>query len=312
MESKSGSDYSVVIGGANLDIAGFSAKSLIRRDSNPGAIRISPGGVGRNIAENMARLGSQTRLISVVGNDAFGQRILEESARAGVDVSMVRKVNDLPTSVYLSILDAEGEMDVAVSDMQIMSTLNIDFLKQHHETISRASAIVIETNLDKRVIDYLVDTYPERMFVDTVSTTKAEKLTDVLGSLYAISANRKEAALLTELPIGSIAEAQKAVDCLLDKGVKLVIVSLSNEGVVYGNSDHRGHFRLINVNSANTTGAGDAFLATVVSAMLAQVGLDQAVKFASVAAYLTLNAENTISTEISWETIEKTLEELNR
>lgn len=302
-------EYAVVIGGANLDVAGFSEKPLIRQDSNPGEIKTSPGGVGRNIAENMARLGMQTRLISVVGNDAFGRKILTDSADAGVDVSMVRTVGRFPTSVYLSILDADGEMDVAVSDMQIMASLDINFLEQHHSTISKASAIVVDTNMEKETLIYLAKAYPGRMFVDTVSTSKAQKIADITGAFKTITANRQEAELLSDISINTIDDAQTAIRKLLDHGTGMVIVGLGHEGVAYGTADEIGHFSLKNITSVNTTGAGDAFLAAMVCASLKQIEMPRAIKLASMASYLTLRAEKTISGELTWENLETTLKE---
>ena len=73
--------YAVVIGGANMDICGCSHDNLRIGDSNPGKVRTSAGGVGRNIAENLARLGTDTRLLSAVGNDQYGHHLLEVSQR---------------------------------------------------------------------------------------------------------------------------------------------------------------------------------------------------------------------------------------
>jgi pseudouridine kinase len=309
MEKRDKEKYAVVIGGANLDITGFSIKPLIRQDSNPGEIKTSPGGVGRNIAENMARLGMQTRLISAVGNDAFGRKILADSAEAGVDVSMVRTVDTFPTSVYLSILDADGEMDVAVSDMQIMASLDINFLKKHHSTISRASAIVVDTNLEKETLMYLAKAYPGRMFVDTVSTSKAQKIADITGAFYTIIANRQEAELLSDIAINTINDAQIAIQHLLSRGTGMVLIGLGHEGVAYGTADEIGHFSLKNITSVNTTGAGDAFLAAMVCASLKQIEMPRAIQLASIASYLTLKAEKTISGELTWENLETTLKE---
>ena len=76
--------YAVVIGGANMDICGCSHDNLRIGDSNPGRVRTSAGGVGRNIAENLARLGTDTRLLSAVGNDQYGHHLLDVTQRAGV------------------------------------------------------------------------------------------------------------------------------------------------------------------------------------------------------------------------------------
>ena len=96
----------VVIGGANIDVKARIAGTTVPATSNPGtSATLSAGGVGRNIAHNLARLGIQTRLISIVGRDPEGSRLLDETARAGVDVSQVRR-GKAPTGLYSAVLDS--------------------------------------------------------------------------------------------------------------------------------------------------------------------------------------------------------------
>ena len=64
-------NYVTVIGGSNMDIQGFPNNPLVMKDSNPGKVDISMGGVGRNIAENLSRLDVNTKLISAMGNDLY-------------------------------------------------------------------------------------------------------------------------------------------------------------------------------------------------------------------------------------------------
>ncbi len=103
-----GGDTVVVIGGANIDVKARIAGTMVPATSNPGiSATLSPGGVGRNIAHNLARLGIATRLISIVGRDAEGDRLLDETARAGVDVSRVKR-GKAPTGLYSAVLDRTG------------------------------------------------------------------------------------------------------------------------------------------------------------------------------------------------------------
>ena len=107
--------YISVIGGANIDIAGRPYQKLIRADSNPGEVTLSAGGVGRNIAENLARLGAHVKLFTAVGRDMYGDKIIDEARRAGIDVSHIKQTDLAGTGFYLAVLDAAGDMDVAVS-----------------------------------------------------------------------------------------------------------------------------------------------------------------------------------------------------
>ena len=111
--------YATVVGGVNVDIQGFPYQELIPADSNPGTVKISLGGVGRNIAENMARLGINVKLISAVGQDIYGKRIMDECKMNGVDLTESLYLEGGSTSTYLSILDETGDMALAIAHMEI-------------------------------------------------------------------------------------------------------------------------------------------------------------------------------------------------
>ncbi|MBO0842478.1 MAG: carbohydrate kinase, partial [Nocardioides sp.] len=107
----------VVIGGSNMDLHARAAEPVMMGSSMSGTAVISPGGVGRNLAENLARLGDSVALVSVVGNDPIGDEVVDYTAGVGVDVTHVRRRGDVRTGTYNAILDAEGELVAAIADM---------------------------------------------------------------------------------------------------------------------------------------------------------------------------------------------------
>ena len=115
--------FVAIVGGINVDICGAPSSKARMRDSNPGSVAMSPGGVARNIAENLARLGVDSRLVGLVGADDHGEWLLERGRAAGVDVSRVARVEGARTSTYVSVLDDAGDMLVAVNDMGIIDGL---------------------------------------------------------------------------------------------------------------------------------------------------------------------------------------------
>ena len=141
------SNYITVIGGSNIDIQGVPNKSLVLFDSNPGKVDISLGGVGRNIADNICRLGINTKLISAIGNDLYGNQILSECRSYGIDVEDCYVSNEYPTSMYVSILNDDNDMQVAISHMDILDKLDLDYITSKHQQINDSLAIVIDTNL---------------------------------------------------------------------------------------------------------------------------------------------------------------------
>ena len=120
--------YAVVVGGVNVDIGGRSSASLIAADSNPGTVKISLGGVGRNIAHNLSLLGTDVRMLTAFGDDLHGQRIAASCAELGIDASHARRVTGGTTSTYLYLTDEQGEMALAISDMGICDRITPAYL----------------------------------------------------------------------------------------------------------------------------------------------------------------------------------------
>ncbi|MDY4181799.1 MAG: PfkB family carbohydrate kinase, partial [Pseudoflavonifractor sp.] len=92
--------YAVVIGGVNMDIGGRPARKLVPQDSNPGRVRMSLGGVGRNIAHNMSLLGVDVRMLTAFGDDLHAQKIAASCGELGIDISHALQVPGAATSTY--------------------------------------------------------------------------------------------------------------------------------------------------------------------------------------------------------------------
>ena len=131
----------VVVGGTNMDVVARTSAPLVPATSNPGHTRISPGGVGRNIAACLGLLGAPVRLVSAVGDDAFGDEVLRVTAACGADVGAVRRVPGA-TGTYTAVLDDRGELVAAVSDMATVDALELDTLH-----LADAALVVVDGNL---------------------------------------------------------------------------------------------------------------------------------------------------------------------
>ncbi len=303
-------NYAVVIGGTNMDITGFVDKTLIERDSNPGRITLTPGGVGRNIAQNLVSLGISTKLVSAVGNDIFGRKIIKDCNKTGIDTTLISLLENYPSSLYISILEKSGEMKLGISDMQITEKLTVEMVAAHHHVIENASAIVVDTNLSRELLLYLAQTYKKRIILDTVSTSKTKKVIDFIGFFSMIKPNRIEAELLVGFKIDTIKQAEKAVVFLLNKGTETVIISLGKKGVIYGTSTGIKTIKLPRRSTINTTGAGDAFLATLVYGQLQKYDINKSVKLAVAASSLTVQSEHSSSPSLNEDLLLKTYQSL--
>lgn len=296
--------YVVVVGGANMDLLGTPLERLKAEDSNPGIITSSPGGVGRNIAEVIGRLGLSVKLLTVVGDDSYGTQLIEASKSAGVDTHYIKRTNDMPTSTYMSVLDETGNMSVAISDMRSIQALNRDYINNHDELLKLARLIIVDTNLEEAVLSHILTTYRDiPIIVDTVSSTKAKKIRNLLPYIYCMKPNKIEAEILWGHAINSTADLTEALLHFKSLGVEFPMISLGKEGVYYLNQDNLCHSTQKDIQVINANGAGDAFIAGITYGMFHQLEQEAIVTFASTAATLTLEVPSTINPHMSVEAI---------
>lgn len=306
------SPYVLVIGGANIDIQGFPNDIMKLSDSNPGIIKTSLGGVSRNIAENISRLSLDVKLITAIGKDDFGKRILNEGMHIGMDFSHSLILDDKPTSTYLSILNELGEMVVAVSDMGILENINAKFLRKKHSIIKNSLLTVVDCNVSFEVLDFLTSNYSNiPFFLDTVSSKKAIKVKDIIGKFHTIKPNKLECEVLTGIKIKNKDDVIKVSEYFFEKGVKQVFISLGEDGLFYSNGTCSGFVNKINVKPINTTGAGDAFVAALAYGYINDFPIEYLAKFATAASLMTICHEDTVNPNISVKQIENKMLEVN-
>jgi pseudouridine kinase len=304
--------YICVIGGSNVDIQGFPNEELVMADSNPGEIKISFGGVGRNIAENISRMGIETKLITAVGNDDYGNSILNDVKISELDSKYSIISDEFPTSTYLSILDSYGDMKVAISQMEVLKKIDINFVENCRQIIKNSRLCVIDTNLEQETIEYLTSSFPDKDFyLDTVSTSKAMKAKNVLDKLYLIKPNKIEAEKLSGITIESFDDLKKCGAYFIEKGVKHVIISLGSNGNYYNDGKDEFVIQSGKISVVNATGAGDAFMAGLVYSSLNDFLPECAMKFSIAASVMALSHSNTINPNMSVENINNTMEEIN-
>lgn len=303
--------YIAIVGGANMDIQGFPYENFIPRDSNPGKIKVSLGGVGRNIGENLAKLGVETKLISVIGDDPYGYAILKEAKLIGLDMKDTLVLKRGSTSTYLSILDESGDMVAAISSMDIYEKLTIDFIKDKKHVIEDSKLCVIDANIPGEVIEYIVTTYKGTdFFLDTVSTAKAKKIKELIGYFHTIKPNKIEAQMLTGIEIKDDDDLNRASEYFLTKGVKKVFISLGDNGLFYNDGSSTNHIHVPKIKVVNATGAGDAFMAALAYGHYHNLRIEDSANMAVAASILALSHEDTINPDISVQSIKSKMKEI--
>ncbi|WP_434362202.1 PfkB family carbohydrate kinase [Parasalinivibrio latis] len=292
--------YVVVVGGANMDICGRARIPLSGADSTPSDIFSGFGGVGRNIAENLARLGTDCRLITAVGNDMWGDKILEHCRDLAINTEFSITVKEASTSCFVSILDSDGEVSQAVNDMAVLDHLTPDALEKCHGVLSCASLIVVDANLSEATLSWIFARYRDTpIFADPVSATKCQKLKPHLGNIDTLKPNRAEAAMLAGIPEGQPGDLA-GISCEIHNlGVRHVVISLGRDGI-WSSMDGNGvHIPAIEGNGANVTGCGDALMAGLVHARSNNWPREKTLQFAVAAASLAREADTAVNPLIS-------------
>ncbi len=297
--------YAVVVGGVNVDIGGRPSGELVSRDSNPGQVRTSLGGVGRNIAHNLTLLGVDTRLLTAFGDDLNARRIAASCGELGIDISQCLTVPGGATSTYLFVTDRRGDMAVAVNDMAIYDHITPQFLAGRARLLQNAQLIVVDTNIPAPAIAWLAENIRLPIFADPVSAAKAEKLRPVLGKLHTLKPNRLEAELLSGVAITDERSLNAAADALLETGLRRVFLSLGGDGMLA--ADHSGRVRLpcLPGEMVNTTGCGDAAMAAIAWAYLQGTDLKGTALAALAAGAVAMESAETINPAMSAEKLQE-------
>lgn len=291
--------YVTVVGGVNVDIGGQPSAPLVERDSNPGAVHSSLGGVGRNIAHNMALLGLDVRLLTAFGDDLNAQKLAASCGELGIDISQSPVIAGGRTSTYLFINDKQGDMALAVSDMEIYNHLTPQALSQRKKLLDGSQVVVIDTNIPEDSIVWLANNCPAPIFADPVSTAKAVKLKPVLGKLHTLKPNRLEAELLTGVPVTDDDGLNRAADALLKTGLHRVFISLGAEGVFAAGQDSRMRLPCLPGKMVNATGCGDAFMAAITWAYLQGTDLEETAAAGLAASAIAMESRETINPVMS-------------
>ena len=272
----------VVIGAVNMDIGGSPTSAIVMRDSNPGIVTMKPGGVGRNIAHNLCNLGLDVSLVAAIGGDVYGSAIMDSCVGLGMDMSMAAVLPERRSSTYLYINDEKGDMQLAVSDMDIAFCVDPEHLSRHMDKINEADAVVLDANLSSESIAYVVENCRVPMYSDPVSTVKAMRLKEHLGGIYALKPNLIEAKQLTGED-----DPEKAAKALIAAGLKRVFISLGQEGMLAADEKEIIRLPRLEAKVINTTGAGDAAAAAIVYAGVMGMNLKESMLLSMKAGALT-------------------------
>ena len=296
----------LIIGAANIDMIGVLDDKMRTGTSNPAHIRFSFGGVARNVAENLARLGHPVNLITAVGDDQFGAQLLKQTMDAGVDTEHIICSSQNATGSYIGVINTAGELQLALDDMHAIKELSPQYLRDRYELFKQASLLFVDANLPRKTLRTAMSLARRAkipVFADPTTTLLAHRFIPYLDRFHLITPNMSEAAFFCDQnfdPADS-EQALAAAKHLVSQGVQIAIVTLAEFGVCYATSETGGYIPAMSIDIVDPTGGGDALTATVIFALLNEIPLDDAVRLGVSAASMTLRHRGAVLPDLSLE-----------
>lgn len=303
----------ISIGGANVDRKFRLDHPVQMATSNPASALGSVGGVARNVAENLGRLGHPVKLLSIAGDDPEWRLIQEQSAPY-MGLELTKALDGLATGTYTAILQPDGELVLALADMAVYDSLTPDYVKRHEALLMGAKFLIADLNCPKETISYLRRLAKGKNIpfaVIPVSEPKMDRLEKDLSGISWLILNRGEAERFLGTPVKTTEAWHAACARLLQHGAENVVITGGSEGVVAGNRERIDHFTAQKASVViDVTGAGDAFSGGLIHAVMDEQPFDEIIRAGLVNAAKTLQSDSTVRTDLSAENLQKELEEI--
>ncbi|WP_186670531.1 carbohydrate kinase family protein [Sporosarcina sp. BP05] len=304
----------ICVGGANVDRKLYAKFELTNETSNPVISSRTIGGVARNIAENLGRLGEQVALISASGNDLEWKEIYDISSPF-MNLEHVTQFENASTGSYTAVLDRNGDLSVAFADMDIFEEITPELLKKNSTILRSAKCIIVDLNCPVESIEFLCSfttTHNIPLVIIPVSSPKMNRLPKTLSSVSWLIVNKDETETFMNIKISDDKDWESAVDKWLELGVKNVIVTNGSKGVFTGSEG--GEIRYFPAIEESTvvdvTGAGDSFCSAVIYSWLQKKEFDYIIKSGLVNARKTILSKHTVRQELSQNQFKIDMEEI--
>lgn len=303
--------YVTVVGGINMDILGVSGTTVTNQSSYSGKIYTKLGGVGRNVAVNLSKLGVKPYFIAAYGDDRNGEIFKEDALANQIDISHAKQITNEPTSMYLFVNQPQGDRIVGIDDMDINNYITPQYLMGHEQTLNNSDLVIIDSNLPKRSIKWLYNHVTVPLFAKAVGINKMMNLYDGIDRLDTLVINALEATLLTKITIRDEATARQAADHLIGRGVTNVFIYIDEVGILYQNADQAVFFPDTEQDARNTNGAGASAVAALAWARLNHQDFRQTAMAGVAATYITTEADDAVNDRMSAQVLQHRQRALN-
>jgi len=284
----------LLIGAVNIDINLQPLHPFIMQDSNAITRTTSVGGVGGNIAQNLARLGLDVSFLTILGTDSFSTIITTQFKELQIEYRESIQI-DTASNLYISILDLEGELFLGLNDMKSISYLTREIIQQKSDYISQFDTIVIDNNLEEDTIQYICETYQDKFLViDAVSSEKAPKLLSVLDYVNIVKMNKIEYDILFK----DKKDLQKLLQTQISNGLQVLLTNHEHEIHLYTAHKIYKTTPIPCTDVVSTSGAGDGLLSGYLCGILQGLSIEEALELGKQVAYRTIQVPTSTTNEV--------------
>lgn len=287
------------IGGAAVDRKFRLAEPPRAATSNPGRGVSSFGGVARNVAENLARLGRRAALISAVGDDPDGAALVAHLAALGVETEGVLRRAGGGTAQYVAILAPDGSLAMAVADMAVLDEAYGELAAALEPRLAAGAWVFADCNAPAPALERLVAlarARGSRLALDAISAAKARRLPRNLTGVACLFLNLDEARSLLEEPLG---EPGALAAALLERGAASVVLTLGAGGALACDGGGAAHVPAEPAEVVDVTGAGDSMIAGALHGLSLGLGLRDAARLGAHLAARTVASASTVDPALS-------------
>ncbi|PHK49949.1 carbohydrate kinase [Staphylococcus edaphicus] len=302
----------VCIGAANLDRKFYVHSTLQSETSNPVTSTRSIGGVARNIAENLGRMGETVAFLSTSGNDSEWDMIHKLSSPF-MNLDHVQQIENANTGSYTALINENGDMAYGLADMEVYDYITPEFLIKRTHLLIKAKCIIVDLNLSKNAIDFLC-AYSEKhnikLVVIPVSSPKMKHMPDSLHAIDWLIINRDETETYFNMSINTIDDMKQAAQKWIALGVSNVVITNGVKELVFKNNETEIIQPIIPSNNViDVTGAGDSFSSAVVFSWLNNLNIDDILTAGMINARKTIETNYTVRQNLDKQQLYRDLEE---
>ncbi|MBL0386044.1 carbohydrate kinase family protein [Tumebacillus sp. ITR2] len=291
-----------VIGTVFVDIKGYANAKINAECKNVGDIEFVSGGVGRNVAEAIARAGGQVEFLSSVDVTSQGDAVLAGLQEIGISTNRVVKA-DRGMGMWLAVLDHDGDLAASISQKPNLQPLETLLETQGEEIVKNTDAIVIEFDLAERVVNKIfgwAKQYGKPVYGIVGNLDVLMQRKSMINELNLFICNKAEAEEFLGLTLTSPEECKMAARQLTMGGLQTAVITMGEHGSVFYDRLHNefGYVPCESVQVVDTTGAGDSFFSGTVYGLANGFGLQQAVECGTNLAAWTISSKANVDPEI--------------